>query len=754
MLSLLGCDLPQTLVPPLAGENEAGFWESSPVVRLNNDILESAGSTWHDWLPFNENWYSSPKRLSFDERGISILNEEFGVSQFFVLKDPRICRFAPFWIDLLASINVTARVVVPIRHPQEVAASLQARSGFDLEFGILLWLRHVLDAEYATRGQARHFTSYDLAMTNWAMMAQKMGEALDLAWPRWSEASASEIAGFLSPKLRHHVRTPTDFISDPLQPAWARKTFQILHNWTTNGEREEDFAELDRIRAELGGAAPAFGRLVTRGRQNAGKIRQLESNVGEARAKLDAAEKAKIESEGQKTSIAVELADLSTKFTMATEALARCQNELAETEKEREAIENGLTAQTQELLETRRNLDAVEKAKIESEGQKTSIAVELADLSTKFTMATEALARCQNELAEVEREREAIENGLTAQTQELLEARRKLDAAEGVRADLERLVADLEQATTSNRSELADVMSRLAQTESALAQRRAEIEETGQQLVEAHEQLSAAEAEKAKADAVVARLAEELETERHKTSGTFGEIVALTQMLREKEQEVDAISEDLRSTRETFTQQLLETETARRREAQDVHEATSTERALLNQQIEQLSMLAAQYHAREAENAALVQRLESERAEAIRAHENSETALKAVEALLMERDERFNTLSRTVAEYDSARQLSQNKVLWLREALAVLLDLDTGKPALLTRRLTALQHARRSARLKMLGLFDDDAYLAAHPDVAADGRDPLRHYILHGLEEGRARGIELGGTGHREAEYL
>lgn len=40
-------------------------------------------------------------------------------------------------------------------------------------------------------------------------------------------------------------------------------------------------------------------------------------------------------------------------------------------------------------------------------------------------------------------------------------------------------------------------------------------------------------------------------------------------------------------------------------------------------------------------------------------------------------------------------------------------------------------------RLKSRALFDPVDYLDRYPDVAAEGMDPLRHYILHGMEEGR-----------------
>jgi hypothetical protein len=37
------------------------------------------------------------------------------------------------------------------------------------------------------------------------------------------------------------------------------------------------------------------------------------------------------------------------------------------------------------------------------------------------------------------------------------------------------------------------------------------------------------------------------------------------------------------------------------------------------------------------------------------------------------------------------------------------------------------------------GLFDAESYLAHYPDVQQAGMDPLRHYIWHGMGEGRRR---------------
>jgi hypothetical protein len=49
---------------------------------------------------------------------------------------------------------------------------------------------------------------------------------------------------------------------------------------------------------------------------------------------------------------------------------------------------------------------------------------------------------------------------------------------------------------------------------------------------------------------------------------------------------------------------------------------------------------------------------------------------------------------------------------------------------------------REHARYRYHGLFDAEKYLSMYPDVAEDGMDPIRHYILHGMGEGRSMTIE------------
>jgi hypothetical protein len=282
VLNLLGCDLPKTPMGPSKG-NEAGHWESQAICQLNDKLLHSAGSFWHDWQPFDPNRLKSPSAVEFRDEALTTLSSEFGASRLFVLKDPRICRLSALWLPILEKFDATPFVVLPLRNPLEVAASLAKRDGFDPSIGHLLWLRHVLDAERATRGRPRVFVSYDGLMNGWRKTIERIQTTLGLALPQPSDASAGEIEAFLSDALRHERATPASVTDDPNLSSWLRESFAVLDNWTRQGEKAADFTVLDRIGAAFDAAVPAFARPVEIGRQASRAQRRLEHELATAR---------------------------------------------------------------------------------------------------------------------------------------------------------------------------------------------------------------------------------------------------------------------------------------------------------------------------------------------------------------------------------------------------------------------------------------------------------------------------------------
>ena len=285
ILSILGCALPKTLLAPHPS-NERGFWESPEIVDVNREILVSAGSTleeWRadEWREFDPRWYTSPVADELRRRARTALEREFGDSPLFVIKDPRLCRLLPFWIEVLESFDARPLVVSPIRNPLDVAESLETRDGIDRAIGHLMWLQHVLSAETDSRDLGRAYFRYDRLLSEPHAVVDRLGDVLGVSWPRRMNDTDEEIDHFLSTRLRHHSNDDTRVMENPRLSHWLRSSFEIFARWTNGKERKTDTARLDRIKAAFDDAMPAFDRAVSVGLKTTRRLSTAQAELAE-----------------------------------------------------------------------------------------------------------------------------------------------------------------------------------------------------------------------------------------------------------------------------------------------------------------------------------------------------------------------------------------------------------------------------------------------------------------------------------------
>lgn len=174
-LAKLGARPPLTM-GAAAADNPRGFWEPRPIAELDDEILAAAGSRWDDWRGLDPVWFDTPDVAPLHRRARDLLIGEYGAAERFVLKDPRMCRLVRFWSRVLAEAGVAPRYVLPVRMPLEVARSLAKRNGFTIGHGLRLWLRHVLDAEQATRGAPRCIVAWDDILRDWRAEIARMSD--------------------------------------------------------------------------------------------------------------------------------------------------------------------------------------------------------------------------------------------------------------------------------------------------------------------------------------------------------------------------------------------------------------------------------------------------------------------------------------------------------------------------------------------------------------------------------------------------
>jgi sulfotransferase family protein len=148
---------PAELVEP-APDNPEGFGESLPFLRLNDAVLARLGGFWDRPPAMPPGWAVSP-RLSNLRQEAATLVARFGGQEPWFWKDPRNSLTVAFWRDVIPDL----RVVVCVRNPQEVVASLERRGGPDAAAGWALWLaynRRVLAEAPAEHTVVTHYEAY------------------------------------------------------------------------------------------------------------------------------------------------------------------------------------------------------------------------------------------------------------------------------------------------------------------------------------------------------------------------------------------------------------------------------------------------------------------------------------------------------------------------------------------------------------------------------------------------------------------
>jgi hypothetical protein len=257
----LGIAPPKTLLAP-AEENPKGFYESGRLTPFHDELLASAGSKWDDWRPFNDDWFKTPIADEYTARAKVLLDDEFEGAGAFVLKDPRICRFARFWLDIFTQVGIDPKLILPFRSPLEVAQSLRTRNGFPIRKGLLLWLRHVLDAEAATRYQHRSLVDWKTFLSNWRSGAKRVAAELDVCWPALTDYAVNDIENFLSDDLWRE-RIPEDELSTNADVhRWVLDAYAALQELSRQPESTEPQIILDAIRSRFNEACGVFGGVV------------------------------------------------------------------------------------------------------------------------------------------------------------------------------------------------------------------------------------------------------------------------------------------------------------------------------------------------------------------------------------------------------------------------------------------------------------------------------------------------------------
>jgi hypothetical protein len=204
VLHTLGTTLPHDLMGAGHG-NPIGHFEPQALVALNDDILRSLDRSWDDPRPIPPGWFRSRPAYAFLQRIIAQIGSSYGDASLLVIKDPRLCRLLPLYVNALDVLDIEPLVILQVRPVAEVVQSLVDRDDMPPCVAESLWVRSMIEAEWQSRNCRRVWVSMTEMVADWPGTVSRIADGLRLEWPIGLQAASGEIASLLKPRLCRRV---------------------------------------------------------------------------------------------------------------------------------------------------------------------------------------------------------------------------------------------------------------------------------------------------------------------------------------------------------------------------------------------------------------------------------------------------------------------------------------------------------------------------------------------------------------------
>lgn len=125
---------PESDMLPSSEDNPEGYWENSRFLEINERVLGALDGAW-DVAPRFPNGWELIDGIRSAQQDAQALIGEFNAHEPWGWKDPRNSLTLPFWLSVLPDV----RLVICVRHPVDVSASLAQRHLSSSRFGLSLW---------------------------------------------------------------------------------------------------------------------------------------------------------------------------------------------------------------------------------------------------------------------------------------------------------------------------------------------------------------------------------------------------------------------------------------------------------------------------------------------------------------------------------------------------------------------------------------------------------------------------------------
>jgi len=213
LVNLLGLPLGDSrdLIEADPLSNPSGHWESSRLVAVNDRLLGLLGGAWSAPPALESGWQRLPAVTRFRGEARWAFAATYSSGDW-TWKDPRVCLTLPFWRATLSG-RLTAILVV--RHPLEIARSMEARNRFPVAYTLALWERYLRQALAGLEGMPVLATTYEGLLADpfeWCSVATSFLREQGIIA---REPDPDLVRSFLDRDLRHAVLERHDLVRHP-----------------------------------------------------------------------------------------------------------------------------------------------------------------------------------------------------------------------------------------------------------------------------------------------------------------------------------------------------------------------------------------------------------------------------------------------------------------------------------------------------------------------------------------------------------
>ncbi len=225
-LQVMGVGLGDSLLPPVCGINDKGFWEDIDLNALNIGMLKAVHTDWYHLEPILPCDVEILHEKGYFFRAVELLRQKVSSVPVFGFKDPRVAKLLPFWKEVFDYCQLDVCYVMTLRHPLSVAKSLAKRDGIKAEQSYLLWLGHVITGLTFSAGDKQVLVDYDRLMQSPDRESIRVAKCTGLVID--SVELQSYKSEFLDQGLRHTVYDLNDLLIDDACPQLVREMYSVL----------------------------------------------------------------------------------------------------------------------------------------------------------------------------------------------------------------------------------------------------------------------------------------------------------------------------------------------------------------------------------------------------------------------------------------------------------------------------------------------------------------------------------------------